>query len=217
MNTPITMDRLKTHLTYSWWKYVLLVILCAVFWNITFAATAPQVPDNQKLEVFVYGFGDSDALTALLDEIREEELPDQHITGSFIASDDAYGQQALSVRVFTGEGELLLLPRTVFQNYAGQGIYEALEEDEALMAMCEAAGADLDRGWRTNVDLGERHLYAVPLAALPEIRSWIYGNDTYFLGIRVGNGNEENARTLLHAILRRGLPAPATPSDLPAA
>ena len=207
MKTPITPARLREHLSYSWWKYLLAAAGCCLLWNLVFAVTAPQVPEDRKLDVYFYAYGNAEAAQAWFDGVREKEFPDQKISVEFILPDDAYGSMALTARVFAGEGDLMILPRSVFQTYSGEGLFIPLEEMPDIPAACEAAGVNLERGWRMNTDEGVRHLYGIPLAGLDTLRSWIAADSDCYLSIRVRNGNDENAAALLRTILREMLPA----------
>ena len=71
MKTPLTKERLQSHFQYDWWKYLLSVLLCFLGWNLLFAVTAPQVPEEKKLDLMAYAVGDQEAAGAWLEELRE--------------------------------------------------------------------------------------------------------------------------------------------------
>ena len=74
--------------------------------------------------------------------------------------------------------------------------------------MFEAAGINIERGWRKNQDTNERHLYGLPTSSLNMIPSWTYSTSSeMYLTVRVYNGNDENAEKLLRIMLRDSMPA----------
>ena len=49
--TPINKERLRNHLTYSGWKYLLLVIASIFVWNLVYAQTAYRSPQDKRIDV----------------------------------------------------------------------------------------------------------------------------------------------------------------------
>ena len=208
MKTPITKERIRQHLTYSWWKYLLLAVAAVMGWSLFFTMTAPQTPENEKLDVYLYAHGNRDPLDAYLLRLHNEDFPElKELNIQWITPDDSQGLLVLSTHMMAGEGDLLLLPRTEFNNYAGIGLYQPLEELPGVLEACERAGINLERAWRKNSDTGERHLYGIPVGQMDVLNRSISNVNDYYLGIRVNNGNQEAANQLLLAFLRDLLPA----------
>ncbi len=207
MKTPLTKERLQSHFQYDWWKYLLSVLLCFLGWNLLFAVTAPQVPEEKKLDLMAYAVGDQEAAGAWLEELREARYPDQELfSASFIIPDEQYGQMVLSTRIFAGEGDLYILPRANFQTLASEGLFVPLEEVEGLTDAFAARGISIDRGWRRLEETGERHLYGLPVSALSPLRDWFVSPDDLYLSVRVSNGNDANALALLRDLTEGMLP-----------
>ena len=212
MKTPLTKERLLSHFQYDWWKYLLAVGLCFLGWNLFFTVTAPQVPEDKRIDLMAYGLGDQEAADAWLEELRAERYPEQErFSAAFITPDEQYGQMVLSTRVFAGEGDLYILPRTVFQTYASEGLFVPLEDLDGLADAFASRGISVERGWRRLSESGERHLYGVPVSALAPMRGWFLAADDLYLSLRVRTGNDETALQVLQDIVSRMLPAESVP------
>ncbi len=208
MKTPLTKERLQLHFQYDWWKYLLAVVLCFLGWNLLFAVTRPKIPEDKKLDLMAYAMGDQEAAGTWLEELRAERYPEQELfSATFVMPDEQYGQMVLSTRVFAGEGDLYILPRSVFQSYASEGLFVPLEEIEGLADAFADAGVSVDRGWRRLTETGERHLYGLPVSALSPMRSWFVSPDDLYLSVRVASGNEETALKALKDMVSGMLPA----------
>ena len=169
MKTPVTHERLQNHLTYSWWKYVLMMVLVIFFWSILFTTTRYRPPEEKKVIVGVYGAGNQTALDAYMEDVRQLLLPDmEEMNTQFIMSDETWGSSVLMTRMTARECDIYLLPKDLFQTYAQQGVFVALEETMPdLVSELESRGISLSRGWRTDSDTGEKHLFGIPCADLP--------------------------------------------------
>ncbi|MBQ9307016.1 MAG: hypothetical protein IJ229_03735 [Clostridia bacterium] len=201
MKTTLSKKRLQQHFQYSWWMYALSLILCIFLWDIVYTVTEPRTPENEKLEVYLYAYGDSERAQQYLDVLREGQLEDvKEMTAVYVMPDDSSGPMVLSTRIMAGEGDLFLLPRDTFQSYASQGLFVALDEIEGIEETVENLGINAERGWRKNQDSGERHLYGIPVASIPELAAWSYASDMY-LSVRVYNGNDENAIKLFRLLI----------------
>lgn len=131
MKTPLTKERLKHHLAYNSWKYLLLVVLCVLGWNLIYTTTAYRPPAEKIVDVYLCsGYGDQEALDAYLENIRQTEMSDMEQMQSIflsVTNDDYYGAIQLATYVMAGEGDIYLLDKDNFVNYAGQGALIDLE------------------------------------------------------------------------------------------
>lgn len=172
MKTPITREKIKNHLTYASWKYALLIIVAIFGWNLIYSVTKYQPPEEKKVILGVYAYADETGMNGYMEQVRQTAMPDmEDMSVSIIMPDEMYGDMILSTRIAARECDLYLLPRTQFQNYAAQGAFMPLDVVlPDLIAELEAAGVSLSRGSRTNDELGEKHQYAIPTAAMPELQ-----------------------------------------------
>ena len=215
VKTPINRKVLSQHFHYSWWMYVLSAVLCFFLWDLIYTVSAPRTPESEKLELYIYAYGDSAAVDSYLEGIHAGEMSDvTEMNAQYIMPDESSGLMVLATRIMAGEGDLYLLPRDSFQSYASQGLFVALDELEGIQEICEAAGLNIERGWRKNQDTNERHLYGLPTSSMLQIPSWTYSGSTeMYLCVRSYNGNDDNAEKLLRIILRDNLPAAAPSGD----
>lgn len=192
MNQPITRSRLKQHLTYSWWKYVLLLVIGFFAVDLAYSVTAPRVPEEKKIEFYVYGYTDDAPLADYLNGIRESRMPEmEEISALALMPDESYGPMQLMAYMAAHQGDIYVLPRDNFLGYASEGSFVALENDAELMALFTDAGVDLQRGWRKDTNTGETHLYGIPVDKLPSLRQYAYCENG-FASVFIANGNDEN-------------------------
>ena len=217
MKTPINAETLRHHFTYSWWKYVLVLIAGIFLVNLIFTVTAPRIPEDKRVDFYIYGLSDSESLNAYMEKIRSEEMPDMEIMTSLtMFPNDAYGPMQLMTYMSAQEGDVFLLTRDEFLSYASSGAFLPLEDDEELMGIFNEAGIDLRRGWRTLADSDETHLYGIPADMLPGLNALCYA-DNGFLTVTVYNGNQENVMKFLRILCRDMLVAPEAENEDPAA
>lgn len=217
MKTPINAETLRYHFTYSWWKYVLVLVAGIFLVNLILTVTTPRIPEDKRVDFYIYGLSDSESLNAYMEKIRSEEMPDMEIMTSLtMFPNDAYGPMQLMTYMSAQEGDVFLLTRDEFLSYASSGAFLPLEEDEELMGIFNEAGIDLRRGWRTLADSDETHLYGIPADMLPGLNALCYA-DNGFLTVTVYNGNQENVMKFLRILCRDMLIAPEAENEDPAA
>lgn len=197
MKTPVNSRTVRQHLTYSWWKYALLIILGTLAVNLYFTVTAYRSPADKKIDLYIYGVADESGLNAYLSEVREEKMPDmEEILALSMATDATYGPMQLSTYVAAGEGDIYFLPRDEFLSFASSGAWIPLEEDQELMELFSSRGLSLQSGWRRSSDTGESHLCGIPLSQIPGLRNYLYVENGY-LCVLITNGNDENVMKFL--------------------
>ena len=216
MKTPVTSRTLKQHITYNCWKYLLILLLSFGLVDLLYSVTAYRPPREKTLGLYVYGYTAEEALNGYLDNIRETQMPDMEtISSVMMTTDDTYGPMQLMTYMAAGEGDLYLLPREQFLNYASSGSLVPLEDDTELVSVFDAAGISLQSGWRRNTETGETHLYGIPQSKLPGLDQYAYAQDGYLCQLITG-GNAENASKLLHILCRDMIAEPQQESETPA-
>lgn len=202
MKTPLNAKTLKNHLSYNWWKYLLAIIAGTFLVDLLFTVTAPKIPAEKEVQFFIYGYSNSEALTAYMDRIHETEMSDmESVTFSTLTMDSTYGPMQLTTYIAVGEGDLYYIPREEFLSYASGGAFCPLENDEELMEMFNAAGMNLRRGWRTLDGSDESHLFGIPADLLHGLMNYCYAEDGY-LAVIVSGGNIENTMKFLRILVR---------------
>lgn len=216
MKTPLTMERLRHHFAYSWWKYVLVVVLSIFGWNIVYSVTAYRAPEEKKITLGVYSYGSDVNITPYMARVQAEHLPDmEEVTAMYILPDEAYGDMILSTRIAARECDIYVLPRTQFQNWAAQGAFMPLEEVLPQLADdLTEAGVSLSRGWRTSEATGGKHLYGIPCADLPGIQDMLRCNTSdMYVSIFYETGNDANVIKFTEQFIRDMMAEPAAPAE----
>lgn len=219
MKTPVTRAGLKEHLTYNWWKYLLIVVFGILLVDMLYSVTAYRPPREKTVSFNVYGLMDEAATDEYLNRIRETEMSDMEaVSYQLVLTDNTYGPMQLLAILAAGEGDLYLLPREEFLNYAPNGSLIPLENDPELMALFDSRGISLQSGWRRENETGETHLYGIPQSKLPGLARYAWAEDGY-LCMAISSGNQENAMKLLRIICRDMITEPeesAEPAPSPA-
>ncbi len=213
MKTPITREKLQNHITYSLWKYALLAVLAIFGWSIIYSMTAYRAPDEKKVVLGVYGYGAEENITAYMEAVRQELMPDmEEMTPMYIMPDQTYGDMILSTRIAARECDIYVLPREQFQAYAADGGFMPLDEVlPDLIAELEAAGISLSRGNRTNDETGEKHQYAIPCGDLPGIQQMLQADTSdMYASIFFETGNNENVIKFFAQFIRDMMNEPIT-------
>ena len=168
--------------------------------DLLFTVTAYRVPREKKIDFYFYGYGDQELLSAYMEHVRQEEMPEmEEMKALNIVLDDTYGAMQLVTYMAAGEGDLYLLPREQFLSMSSDGAFLPLEDDEELMSIFNSAGVDLKRGWRTDKE-GETHLVGIPESFLPGLSSYCVAGDG-FLCVLI-SGNTENALRFIRILCR---------------
>lgn len=215
MKTPVTSDRLKQHFAYNWWKYLLIAVIGFGLVDLIYTVTAYRPPRDKKIGFYVYGYTNDEELTAYLDHVRETEMSDmEEISSVQLINDESYGPMQLMTYFTTGEGDVYLLSRETFLNYAPDGAFVPLENDPDLMALLDSAGVSVQSGWRRNTETGETHLYGIPQSKLPALSRYAQAQDGFLCQIVTG-GNQENAAKFLRILCRDMIAEPPDAEPAP--
>ena len=138
MKTPLNAETLRQHFTYSWWKYLLVLVLGIFAVNLLMTVTTPRIPEDKRVDFYVYGLSESESLNAYMEKIRAGEMADMEtMSSNTFFQDSNYGPMQLATYMAAAEGDLYLLPRDEFLSYSTAGAFLPLEDDEELMAFLE--------------------------------------------------------------------------------
>lgn len=219
MKTPLNKEKLQNHLTYSLWKYALLVVVAVFGWNIIYSVTEYQAPEEKKIILGVYGYANEASMNTYMENVRQELMPDmEEMLVNSLIPDEMYGDMILATRIAARDCDIYLLPRAQFQSYAAQGAFMPLEQVlPNLVADLEAADVTLSRGHRANDELGgEKHQYGIPCTDLPGVAPMfqIDASDMY-LCIFMETGNNDNVVKFFDQFVRDMMvePVAVTPAE----
>lgn len=218
MKTPLTKEKLQHHFSYSLWKYALLIAIAIFGWNIIFSATQYRAPEEKKVILGVYAYGDESYINAYMEQVRVDLMSDmEEMNAMYIMPDEAYGEMILTTRVAARDCDIYVLPRAQFQSYAAQGAFMPLEEVlPELVSDLEAAGVSLSRGSRSLEDGTEKHQYAIPCADLPGIATMLQCDTSdMYIGVFYITDNDDNVLKFFEQFVRDMLEEPVM-IELPA-
>ena len=208
LKTPITWTNIKKHMTYNWWKYILAIILVGFGVDMLFTVTRYVVPDEKKVEVYVYGYLAEDPFNEYLQKVWDEEIPEmESVSGLVIMPDEQYGDMVLQVRLMANEGDIYILPREQFMNVADNGFMMDLETDAEIASIISEKNLSVQTGKRTVEGKNGAHLYGIPISQLPGLQQYVLTEDG-FVCVYVANGNEENVLRLMRRLVRDMAEAP---------
>ncbi len=213
--TPINKERLRNHLTYSGWKYLLLVIASIFVWNLVYAQTAYRSPQDKRIDVYIKsGTTTTELVNAFLEPIWKKSVPEMEIVDSVLLLDSSDYSAAMQLTVYlgAGEGDIYILPMDDYRGFASSGAFVELE---GLVAdgSINAEGIDLSAGYvQVAIDSDEEgyavygdetHLYGIPTDSLYGfLEGMQIDNRGRIMCINVNNGNDENVIPFFNALLQ---------------
>jgi hypothetical protein len=145
-NTRITKEKLKNHLHYGKWIYVLIAVVAWFAVDLVYQMTEYRPDKFHRVDVQLVGNSVmSDAgLNAVADAALEavkplderlEEVNLYNIAYSGDSSTDVYGAQKYAVMLAAGEGSIYFVNRTLLDSMVAQG-WLAEGDGPDLVVMC---------------------------------------------------------------------------------
>ena len=204
MKLPITKRRVRNHLTYAWWQYVLLVCLAVFGWNLIYTTTRYRSPEHLKVEWYGEGYvatEQQEQIGALLAGLHGELFPDmEEVTFTPVAYDDTYGNMQLIVWASAGQGDLYTLSEEAYKNLASSGAMLDLQPyiDDGTL---NVEGIDLKKGYVTDAETGKRYLTGIPMESLTGLESYGLAPQGKVMSILASGGNTENTMKLMKWLL----------------
>ena len=220
IKTPLNKDRLRTHMTYSSWKYIAVVIASIFGWNLLYTMTAYRSPEHLRIDVYIQsGTASQEVVNEFFKPVWDECVPDMETVESIIltssASEDAYANMQLSVYIMAGEGDIYMLKTEDFKNFASQGAFIDLTT-YVENGMLNIDGIDTAAGYvaTTNdegVPTGEKQFFGIPAYALDGLKTGanIYNSDL-IIGVTGFSNNEENTIKFLNGLIDAVRPTDAS-------
>ena len=202
----LTLKWLKNHLTYSWWKYLLVAVISVFGVDVLFSVTAYRPPEDKKIELYLCsGYADAEAVKAdfwprLLERCSDqEELVVMNIN---LASDDIYVRMQFSTYCAAQQGDVCLLPRSEFRKLAAEGADEAFLELSPYLksGVIDARGIDLADTTLAAAS-GVQGVYGIPADTLYGLLDYGCDPADSVLCIMVYNGNDDTSAAMLDLLL----------------
>ncbi len=214
--TPLTGDRVRTHFTYSAWKYVIMCVGAIFAWSLIYTQTAYRSPQNKRIDVYIKsGTASSEVADAFMEPIWKASVPDMETVSSVVMmpGDDYTNVMQLSVYVMAGEVDIFFLPSSDFKTYAAQGAFLPLEQLIADGAI-DAGDIDVSAGRVAYVEeygedgaplKSEMHLFGIPTDSLYGfMENMLIDNRGMVMCITVANNNDDNVIPFFNALLQAG-------------
>ena len=202
MNLPITKERIRNHLHYAWWQYVLLAVVAIVGWNMLYTTTRYRTPDSLKVELYCEAAvddTDQKRINALLEEVRQQIMPDmEEVSYTSVGYDPTYGDMQLMVWMAAGEGDVYLLSNAKFLSTA-----ESMLDLSPYVAdgSLDVQGIDLSACCITLEETGQTILAGIPADSLTGLHEYGLECEGYTLSVMAANGNDENSIKLVNWML----------------
>lgn len=211
IKTPLEKKRLRTHLTYHSWKY-LIVVLASIFgWNLIYTMTAYRSPEHLRVDLYIQtATATNESVDTFLKPVWEECVPDMETVTSVLltttTSEDVYANMQLSVYIMAGEGDIYILTSQDFKNYASQGAFIDLTP-YVENGMLNLDGIDTAAGYVATVNdegipTGEKQFFGIPAYELDGFKTGMYiNNDDLVIGVTSFSHNEENVIKFLNGMI----------------
>lgn len=180
MQTPVTSKKIKDHLTYSWWKYAILIVVAFMFWSIFYIVTAEKVPEEKKVVVGALCPGTDQYLTAYMESVQQEQMPDMELMEALSFTPDSTNSDViLATHIVAEDCDIYIIPETQFKNWALKGAFKKLDvELPELISYLEEMGVKVNRGLCATTEDSEMHLYGIPCRDLPGMEQMLYADTT---------------------------------------
>lgn len=204
INLPITKRRIRNHFTYAWWQYVLLIGLAIFGWNLIYTTTRYRSPEELKVEWYceeALSLTGQERLSALMEELRPELYPDmEEVSFTPVGYDETYGEMQLFVWASAGQGDLYTLTPEHIKTLASSRALVDLQPfiDDGTL---NVEGIDLNRGYVTDEETGQKYLAAIPTDTLTGLSEYEIAPEGKLMALLAGGGNVENAAKLMGWLL----------------
>ena len=213
IRTPLTRAKLRTHITYYFWAYLLIVAGSIFAWNLLYTVSAYRSPEDKRIDIYMQApYVSTEIAQAFVKPIWDERVPDTETVETIMLSGDSqdyYTGMQLTVYLMSQEGDIYLLSSADFKTYASQGFFLDLSPFVADGRL-NTEGIDLSAGYVALTDenglpVGERKLFGIPLSSLYGYMNGMgLDNRDLIACVTVYNGNEENVIKFLDGFLEAG-------------
>ncbi|MBO4378436.1 MAG: hypothetical protein IK133_04915 [Clostridia bacterium] len=212
IKTPITKARLRTHLAYNFWKYLIAIVGSIFAWNLIYTTTAYRAPQEKRVDLYIQStYITEESTEKFIKPIWESSVPDMETVTSVIlaGSADYYSNMQLSVYIMAGEGDIYLLSTADFKNFASQGAFIDLAP-YIESGQINVEGIDISAGKVALVNdeglpVGDNIQFGIPaytLSGYTDMGMQDYGN--IVMAVTTFNGNQENVLKFFDAFIQAG-------------
>lgn len=216
IQTPLTREDIKNHLTYSTWKYALVLVFAIFGWMLIYDMTAYRSPQDKRIDLYVQtATTTSEIMDAFIKPVWESAAPDMETVQSvaLLSSDDAATQMQITTFAYTGEGDIYFVTEQYFKSLSGAGAFLPLE-DLVENGEIDVEGVDLKKGYVTVVAESDAkgtpvstvsHLFGIPLDSYDGfMKGMLLDNRGMYACILYANQNDEHVIPFFNALLQAG-------------
>lgn len=216
VSTPLNQENVKTHFTYSKWKYLLVLAALLLVWMV-YDMTRPKPQETERIDLYVQSnTASSEVINAFLKPLWESAAPDMKLVDSVVltTADETSASMQLTTYIFVGEGDIYFLTDSYYKDVAASGALLPLEQLVADGRIRVDETTDLQKAYVTVVtrhdDQGspastEKHLYGIPLDNyFGFMKGMQLDNRGMYACILANNKNDENVIPFLDALLQAG-------------
>ncbi|HZJ57884.1 MAG TPA: hypothetical protein VFD89_06540 [Clostridia bacterium] len=205
-------ERLKNHIQYDWWKYILCIIATIAIWNVVTTVTKPKTPADKKIEIFLIGDYMFDEPAAAVSEGILDDFPnlwEVNINNISLGGEDLQmdymGRQKLMVMLASQTGDIYAFEKDEFAQIAEQGAFISL--DEFVEENGDLIGEDrLGKSKKMILEEDvEPHYYGISMNGLELFMDTGYDVSDKVIGIMGYSDNPSMAVEVLKWILNDGV------------
>lgn len=202
----ITKKTLKHHWTYSWWKYLLLTVMCAVLVDLAFTTTAYRAPEEKKIELYVLnGYCDTGAMKRDIEPQFFAAHPEQEeliIMNVNLNGDDIYAAMQFSTYMAAQQGDVVMIPVGEAKKLADEGADQVFMELTPYIesGVIDAQGIDLTAGMMMS-SAGETGVFGIPADTLYGMEAYGTNMENSLLCVLDYNGNEDTAASMVNLLI----------------
>ena len=204
-------ERLRNHIQYDWWKYIVCIIATIAVWNIIATVTKPQTPPDKKIEIFLVGdYVLEESATNISENILEDfpDLWEVNINNIALDMDDPQmdymSRQKLMVMLASQTGDLYAFEKEEFTKIVEQGVFipldEFIEDNRVLIGNDRLEKAEKIA---TEFD-NEPRYYGIPMDGLELFKETGYDVSDKVIGMTIFSDNSSMAVEVLKWILNNG-------------
>ena len=170
--------RVRLHLQYSWWKYLLALVISVMSISMIFDMTEYRPPEDKKTDLYILtGSCDTEGLHSYLFPRLQERFPEQEeltVITINLVNEDMYSRMQYSTYVAARQGDVMLMPMAEVQNLLKQDEAGEIFDDLTPYiqeGLIDCSGMDLTLGEMKGPD-GEKRIYGIPSASLKGLEKY---------------------------------------------
>ncbi len=201
--------KIKNHFLYQSWLYVLVAVLSVFIWDLIYTATEYRSPEDKRIEIYVVDSPmlNEEAMQSYLLNVQSMEFPDMEvlevvrlISGG---EQDYMTDIQLNTYIMAGQGDVYIIGKERFKNYATLGTFLPLDEYVEKQAL-QLDNRNVERGIVAYPGENDKQvvgLVGIPLKGSTMLQQFGVDVDNSFIAVLYRNGNDENSVRMLNYLI----------------